>query len=73
MGSGQGVSQLRTVAALGEKHLPRRRLPPGPGHTPFADGISFGPGPLLSSCGPPNPISFLPVGSVERHVQFINY
>lgn len=35
MGCGQGVSQLRTVAALGERHLPRRQLAPGPGPHPF--------------------------------------
>lgn len=54
-GDGEGVHQLRTVLSLGENICPDNGWLPALGHTPAPDGISFGQGFFLSSCGPPTP------------------
>lgn len=66
-GGAKGVHQLRTETAS-RNICPDKGWLPAPSHTPSPDGICFGQGLFLSSCGPPTPISFLPVGSMEQHV-----
>ena len=68
-GTGKGAHGLRARPVLGENNCPDGGWLPTLGRTPVPDGISSGQGFFPSSRGPPSPISFLPVGSEERHVQ----